>query len=329
VAYVRFDVSNFLGRIDVLETNVMAYYREHPEFYSVTGTNGETSARPFAEVKADAERRLRLERASAAAEEAAATLAFKLVPGRLTTAVPLVQAAAAAGIAVHTTGLFSASATLPGVDAKSFSRIALELDPADASLRFSDAIVGSNAVYVAECLERREKYIPAFDAVSADVMPLAASNAAARVFEERVQKARADIVAALADGKSFRTAAGALGFNVATTAVFAVYGGLPEGAPFADALPGAVASLDKHEVSEATPVAGGVLLAYVADRLPAESATIDLLCAQMQNSMIRYRAGAVFRAWTEDMLTAAAFTDLVATASQDLPPAPIDDFLDL
>ena len=325
VAYVRFDVSDYLDRVMLTDTNVEVYYDEHLSLYSVTATNGETTSKPLAEVREDVEQRLRLELAREKAVDAAETFAIELVPGRDGRATAFDQAAADAGLQVYTSGLFSAYDDIAGLDVPGATRAAFDLDLADPSLKTSDAVAGSNTVAVMSLLERRDAFVPPFADIEARVMPMAVSNAMAEAFTDKVASIRKGIADALADGKSFREAAASFSMNVSTTAVFSVYTELPEGTPYADELPGAVVTLEKGDLSEPVACEDGELLAYVVNRIPAEPATIELLASQMQNTLARYRGGAVFRAWADTMLTQAGFRDNMVPADEGPEPGEGDD----
>jgi hypothetical protein len=329
VAYVRFDVSNYLGRVELTDTNVAAYYDEHLDLYSVTGTNGETTAKPLADVRGDVEQRLRRSLAQEKAVEEAGRFAIELLPGRGTSGVPFDKAAAVAGLQVYTSGLFSASDKVPDIDVPAFTPAAFDLDLSDPSLKYSDVVPGSNTVAVLSLLERNAAFVPSFDTIASTVMPMAVSNATENAFREKVASMRQSVAAALLEGKSFRDAVAGFSLNVSTSAPFAVQVGLPEGAPYADALPGAVAPLDKGELSDPTPCAEGLLIAYVVDRIPAEPAAVELLAAQMQNSLSRYLGGMVYRTWADAMLADAGLNDRLEREEQPDEGPGSDGLLDL
>lgn len=313
VRYVTFDLTPFAEQVDVLETNIVTYYNEHIEDYTSVDTNEESIVTPLEDVQDEIASQLRNDQALENATDAATDFVVKLMPGRYGQAGASMDAAAThAKLAIHTTALFSVDEEIPDLDVnKDFQRAAFDLDGSDPALSFSDAVVQSNAVYVLALKERADAHIPEFDAVKESAFSLARTNALSEAFVTRVGEVREAIITKLDEGQSLAEAAKDFSLNVTTTQPFSVYTGFEdENTPYALDLPSAIANTDIHNLSEPTDVEEGVLLAFVADRKPADAGEVGMLRQQFSNSMNRYRASMAFRSFESSILKEAGYKDL-------------------
>ena len=324
VRYVSFDITNYLADIEILETNVVEYYNDHIEEYSSTDTNGESVAMPLADVEADILDLLKNEAALEKGTADATELAVALAPGRYTEATPFEEATK--GLTVSTTEFFALDEDVPGLNVGSeFRQIAFDLEANDPEMYFSDAIAGEDAAYVIAAGERKASHLPEFEEISAEVTPLALTNALEKAYESRVEAVRSSISEALSDGKSFEDAAAEFKLNVSTTAEFTVYGGLPEGSEYADILPMSVMNLEQGEVSEPVPVGDDRLIVYLSSRTISTAGTMEMLRPQLLTSLDRYRAGAAYQNWRQSMLELSGFEDLTKPVEVDDEEEDLDE----
>ena len=335
VKYVRFEFTNFVGQVSVLDTNVHEYYEDNIESYTTAGTNDEDVVTPLEEVRDDIAAALREQKAADLAMETATRLVVALAPGRYgSQGVSFEKAAAARSLTVHTTRLFSATEEITGLEVgPDFRETAFELEPNDPERYFSDAIRGTNAAFVIASHEQVPAYVPPFEEIEEQVTEEALSDARDKAFANRVSEIRTDLQDALAEEKSFADAATGMGFNVSTTQPFSVYGGLPETSKAPETLGMGVIGLDQNEISEPLETADGRMLAYCAKRISADPGQVRMLIPQLQDAMVQYRSGIIFREWVEFMLKQAGFEDLSRPSAEaeptaedaDAEPAPTDE----
>jgi len=231
-----------------------------------------------------------------------------------------------------TTALFTAAGNVPGLDVGlDFNRAAFALETNDPERAVSDAIVGSNAVYVITLDRRQESYTPEFKDVAGDIMPIVTSNAQHEAFLKRTGSLRETLVDGMTAGKSFMDAAIGTGLNVVTTAPFTVYDSMVSNSfEHADLLVPKLVSLEKGDVSEPAEVPDGALLAAVVDRQPGDFAAVQMLTPELLRTVASYRSGLVFEDWSDYLLGEGKMTDYrtakpgssSSEAEQEEPPAP-------
>ena len=116
-----------------------------------------------------------------------------------------------------------------------------------------------------------------------------------------------------------------MSLNVATTAQFSVYEGLPEGVEYGAILPRAVMQLSSGDLSEPVPVDAGYLIAHVASSEPGDPMSGAMLRPQLASSLKSYRSGMSYIAWMESVLKNADFKDYAAEAMKAAAAEAIDD----
>lgn len=312
VRYVAFPVETGAGTNEITDTDLSAYYDDHIEEYSTTDTNGLTVALPLAEVREDIAGRLARQAALFKTKDAATEFAMTMAPDREGNAPSFTEAAAKAKLEIHTTDLFSASERVKGLDVDfDFNRTAFSLDTNDPERAVSDAIVGSNAVYVITVSSREDAHTPEFKDVSDAVMPIVTSNAQHEAFLKRASSLREGIAAGMTGGKTFMDAAKGMALNVSTTAPFSVYESMTSSNAFKHAeliIPKLVA-LQKGDLSDPVETPEGVLLATVVDRKPGDFAAAQMLTPELLRTIESYRSGIVFEDWTDHLLKAGKLQD--------------------
>ncbi len=324
VRYVVVPVSNYLAKAEVSDEEVEAYYSEHPLDFMrpAASTNEEDTVIPLEEARGEILARLRQEAAQQLARDAATDLVVALAPGRLGEAPTFEEAAAKLGWLVHTSGLFSKEGPLPVEDADtSFAEAAFRLRPTPEEY-FSDALTGSNAVYVLALAERRESHVPPFEAVAEKARARTAKAAETAWRAEQMERLFAAVRDRLASGGTFEDAAKAEGLAVSTTAPFSIYTA-PGELDDRDALL-EIASRNAGELTRPLQATNGLWLAYVAERKPAEPDAAAVVRSQVQAMLARRRVGLLFSEWERGLLDRMGLrAEMPATAeeeSEDLPP---------
>lgn len=331
--YVAFPINGYMTTNDIAEADLESYYNDHVEDYSTTDTNGLTVSLPLADVREDVLASLVRQTALFNAKDAAIDFAMTMMPdGRGNAPTLFEQAAAQSNLTVRTTDLFTANQPVPGIDVDlEFNRAAFDLDTNDVEKSVSDAIVGSNTVYVVSLAQRRDAYIPPFADIAERVMSVVASNAQHEAFLKRVDSLRDQLAAGMRNGEPFRKVAEEMHLNVSTTAPFTVYGNMVSNAfEHADLLMEKLAALPKGEVSVPVEVPEGALLAVITDRQPGDFTTIQMLTPELLRTIESYRSGLVFDDWSDYLLREGNFKEhRAATSADDTPeedvPEPASD----
>jgi len=317
VKYVSFPVSNYLESVEIKDTDVKDYYDEHIEDYSIPGTNDTVEYTPLEDVEDEITDILRYNFATFKAKDAATEFVMTLTPSDREQKAPgFDSVAGASNLVVCTSAFFAINEKVPGllVD-RSFNKTAFDLESDDPYRSFSDAIIGSNAVYVIAANEKAEARMPDFEEVRETVEPLARRASEKKIFLQKIRQTRDSLKKALGSGKTFTRAAEEEHLKVSTTKPFTIYEtGMSETNDikyYEEFLP-RIVSLKKGEISEPVEIKSGALLVYIAERTPGDLMAMETLRPQLVATLDRYRAGILFDDWCNFALTKAGFTNLVA-----------------
>jgi len=311
VKYVPFPITNHLAGITIRESDMKDYYEDYEDEFNAQDTNNPAARLPFEQVTNTIAARLLHHEAEKKAKNVATDFVMRLAD-RLDASLTFDDAASARGLAVYTSGFFSVKSELPGIDAGlDFNRVAFDLDPADRSRSFSDAVVGSNTVYVLSFQDRIEERIPLLAEVRERATALAKRDAEETAFLAKCKDIRRAIRKDMDGGKSFPLAVTAAGCNVVTTEPFSVYGGLTNEAhaAYAEQIVMGVIYMTKGELSDAIPSTNGVLIAHLADRQAGDPAAMLMLKPQMQSVIDRSGVSVLLRDWEDQLLSLAGFED--------------------
>jgi peptidyl-prolyl cis-trans isomerase D len=310
VRYVSYPVSNYAARVKLEEADILDYYDGHQDDYSRSDTNGTSLPIPLAEVQPSIEALLLRQQAATLARDAATEFAVTLTPDRYGRALSFDDAARTAGLTIATSDFFSADGDVPGLGVgPEFNRAAFRLDKSDPEAYFSDALVGTAAVYVVAADQRQESRLPAYEEVSNQVMAVALRQAESNAFEGKVEEIREAAAKALSARRSFAEAMSDWKLSVATTRPFNVYGSSSEGFEHSDVLIPAVMALRKGDLTKSIESTNGPLLAFVSDRRTGEPGEAELLRPQLLATLDRYRARLLFADWREYLLSQARLED--------------------
>ncbi len=311
VRYVSFPVADLLESVEVSEADLDDYYNEHIEDYTSVDTNGTETVQPRDEVLDTIDDLVREQKARFEAKDEATRFVMALAPDRYGQAYEMESAAMDRGLTVMTSEWFTASETVPGLDASlDLTEAAFSLVSNDPERYFSDAIAGRSAVYVIADLDSRPERDPELDEVREQVVAAATLQAAEDAFRASVDATRQTLVDGAADTNlGFIAAAEDLGLMTSTTGVFTVYEGLPDDTPYSARLLGTIIDADEGDVLEPADTPDGMLIAHVATRTPGDPSAAELLRPQFLRTMDQYRAAGIFDDWQDQVMAAASFED--------------------
>lgn len=319
VKYVTFPYASHVPT-NVNEEDVQDYYDRHTEEFTLPSTNLVATPEPLEKVRPVIEASLLAEGSRFAARDAATAFAMELAPDRGGHKADFEALAARHHLGVSTTALFTINEALPLLEVdQEFNRTAFNLIQDDPELSFSDAVAGSNAVYVLAAEQRLESRVPAFDEIAATVTPEAERAARQEAFLAWSQELHEKLTKAVSTNHPFASVAGAMGYQVATTGPFTVFESLNTNLfDNARILVPNIAELDRGELSGVIPAATNAYIAFMADRLPGNPNMVQGLRPQMQNTLQEYHGGLAFREYGDYLLKAANFEDFQPVSTNDV-----------
>ncbi|MEI8120539.1 MAG: peptidylprolyl isomerase [bacterium] len=328
VRYIDIPVADYMTKaVEKVDTNsIEEYYASHNDEFSTTDTNGVKSVTPFETVSAVISNRLIHAAAIQLARDAANDLSDSLVPDLKGNSLSFDAMAAKAKLSVHKTDLFDRESELPGIDAgMAFKAAAFRVRPANDE-RFSDAIAGSNHIYLLTLATNTEAYIPAFDAVRSQVKPLAVSKAILEALDQKAKALHLFFQTGLNNKKSFISLAKEMTLNVHTTAVFSAYSA-PDNLSSPEILSD-ITARNAGELSDVLPGADGLIIAYVVERTPASPDELSSVQNQVMTSTIRRRTRLLFGEWQKSLIAGGKKKDLQTVESSNEKNPVGDDALD-
>ncbi len=324
VAYVEFPISNYLADASVSEDDIQAYYDQHIDDFTTdtnaAATNAASSTnavaetdslyRPLDEVHDEIAATLRHNAAVAAAQDAATDFVVALAPDREGNAPTFEEAAADRGLKVLTLPPFAEKEPLAGISAGlDFNHAAFELSlgPDDY---FSDAVVGTSAVYVIALKERFEPRVPQFDEVAARVRAAAEADALEKALTEKARKLHDDLEKGLAAGKTFAKIVrrhGLIPVNVTNLTAAVGFKDLDEDT--SDTILRAILVRNQGELTDLVPLEDAIAIAYIAERKPGDPARFESLRQNIINALRRDRARLLWQGFEDYLLRQAHFEE--------------------
>ena len=327
VRYIDIPVTDYLTKaLDKVDTNsIEEYYAAHSDEFTTADTNGVKTATPLEQVSAVISNRLIHEAAVQLARDAANDLSDSLVPDpRAGNAATFESVAAKARRPVLKTDLFDMETELSGIDAgAAFNRAAFRLRPA-ADERFSDAIAGSNHVYLLTLTTNTEAYIPEFNAVRDQVKAPAFTKATIEALGKKAKDLHLYFQTGLNNKQTFLGLAKSMTLNVHTTAVFSAYSA-PDELSSPEILDD-ITARNAGELSDVLPGATGLIIAYITERTPASADELSSVQHQVVTSTIRRRTRILFGEWQKSLVSGDKKKDThVVESTTD--STPVDDDL--
>ena len=361
IQYVQIPVDEYLPGVatNITEEDALAYYDEHIEEYTVTNevaaakeeieeaeadTNetesavGDTVAQvtnkvttlSFDLVKTNIITILQRGAARDLAAEAATDFVVSLAPDRDGNSIPFEEAASKSTrkMEVLKAGPFSLQEKVVGTDAPAFNRAAFALRKTPDEF-FSDAIVGSNFVYVIALEEKIPARIPEYKEVADKVMEAATENAITDALAKKAPDVRDAVTKALAKDKTFASALKPFKLKAEKLEDFSATSRDVTNDYF-DVIVSGILTHNEGEVTDVLPTEDGVLVAYVAKRVPGMMEGMDSLKPQIVETIKRQRVRLLYDEWQEYLLKEAGFEEKVVDdviEDEEVPEdnQPVDD----
>ena len=311
VRLVAFPVDDY--RPDTVpDADIQDYYNDNIEAFTPLTTNVFEMPTPIEDVREEITDILKRRRARFDAKDAATEFVVDLVPDRSGNRRSWEEVAAERGLNVTTTRYFAIDQPMTNLlVGPEFNAAAFNLAPDDPERYFSDAIVGSNAVYVIAAHDRQEPRIPEFEEVRDEVFPAALDAARRDAFDDYLTAVRERVVEAVATNIAFEAALEPWNLSPTSFGPFSVIGGLnTNDTPYANVIVPRVVTLYEGEVSEPIPVEEGALLLHVAERMAGSQQDMVALRPQLLGTLQDYRKDVLFQAWGDYLLQVAEFEDL-------------------
>lgn len=325
VRYISVPVSRYLSKaVEKVDTNAIEdYYSAHSDEYMSSDTNGVRTAIPIDQVTQSISNRLLHEAAVQLARDAVNDLSDSLVPDREGKALTFDALAAKVNYAIHNSPLFAREDMVPGIDAGlAFNVAAFRLRPA-ADECFSDAIAGSNHVYLMTLATNTEAYLPEFDTIKDEIRPHATAKATYDALEKKAGELRDFFKAGLTKRQSFADLAAAKAMNVSTTALFTA-SSAPDALSSQDILRD-ITARNAGELSEVLPGPNSLILAYVVERKPAGEEELSTVQQQVAMNVTRRRGRILFGEWQRSLVSGGRKLD--HTPVDEKADQPADDDL--
>jgi len=338
--YVALPLSGFMTNVTATEEEALVYYDDFMDSFVRTnrvrvaeagapeGTNTEAEAAwsnevvqlTFDEVKTNILERMTRERARDKAVEAATELVIQLAPDREGQAPAFEDVMAKAGMEIRTAGPFAENEPVEGVDAGlDFNRAAFALRKTSDEY-FSDAIAGSNTVYVLALTERTESRVPEFEEVAKDALEAARRQAISEAITKKAQAVReVALTAKEAKGLTFSDAAQSFKLEPVHVGPFSLTDGLEETNEYNEALLKTVLQLNQGEVSEPVAAEDAVLVIHVAKRGPGDAAGLEPMRDQIVDSIRRQRGRTLFGEWESYLLRKGQLEDRMQVPDEEEP----------
>ncbi|MCI0538031.1 MAG: peptidyl-prolyl cis-trans isomerase [Verrucomicrobiales bacterium] len=325
ISYVRFDVTNFLSAADQTlakqDTNTLnqqidrVYQQRGPDFYK--GPNGE----PLSPEQAKQRIRDEGRHAEARVEAQKKAIEFMEQLFELKPVGPdnLEKLAAATGYQVAVSQLFSQFEEPPGLDLPDgFARAAFKLT---AEEPFLDApVVTENAVYVVSLKSRHPSAQPPLDQVRERVIADFQKSQARLLAKTAGMELQRKLSAAMAQGKTFETAAAEAGTEVIdlppisqkTPSVAELRGQADLGA-----IKNIAFTLTPAQLSGYNETADGGFVLYLEKRVPVTDAQVREALPEYMKTLRQSRRNEAFSGWLRKEMELARIT----LPGETTPPA--------
>ena len=336
VKYVEIPVQKYIADMTVTnEDDALAYYDEHIDDYRVTNTVSETVTNllaagsnmvatvvtskvvtlDFDTVKTNVLTALTLQAARDRAADVATDFVVALAPDRDGNSPKFEDAAQKAGLEVKKLEPFAFEDEVPGVDAGlMFNHVAFNLTSAPDEY-FSDAVVGSNHVYVIALDEKLPARVPEFDEVADKVMVAARENALAENLSKKANEIREAAIKAVDEGKPFEQALTPYNLQPVAMTNFTAAEASELTNDYIDIVLRGILPRNQGEVTDLLSTEDAVVIAYVAKRVPSTDVTVGAMKQQIEQTVKRQRARILFEDYQDYLLKQAKFVDRAKAAA--------------
>jgi peptidyl-prolyl cis-trans isomerase D len=329
VRYVAIPISNFLAKAEVKDDDVQKFYNDNIEEYALPSTNTTkgvatnsefsteaTKYRPLEEVKPKIVTALK-ERAASELARSNATAFVESLQGSLgASPISFQDAAKKFSLSIETSKPFGEMDDVPGLRVgPEFTHAAFGLSRDEGS-NVSEPVGGRDAWYVMAYQDRLPERVPTFEEVIEKVLTDAKSQAIEDSLVALAKKTRdAMDVAAKADQSVAEAAQKAGGVKLVTTEPFSATGSQEQKIENFEYLLRGVLPHNAGEVTDLIPTRGGILVAYVKSRTPADLSAFEQLRPQVVSQIRRAQVRQLFEGWQEFLLRRDNFEDRLKKAT--------------
>ncbi|MFO7936378.1 MAG: SurA N-terminal domain-containing protein [Kiritimatiellia bacterium] len=297
VRYIEIPASNYMASVSITEDDMLKFYDDNIEEYEHSTTNNTTETIPFAEVRSEIEKKLKIDEALFCAETNLKFTIYGALAGG--ESVSLDSTAKEKGVKIKESPFFSATDKLYWAqNEEDFITTAFELNPDREDTRYG-VVAGTDRVYVMEQLKMSEAHTPDFEAVLDKLRPQALAEARNDAFNDYAGQLNDGISELLEKGKSFTETAKAKAMNVSTSITYSVNTIRDQNFKNNFSIAYGAMKLKKGEISEPIPVsAAEAVLVYVEDRKPGDALSAEMMRAQVRSGIERRRASTdTFSKW--------------------------------
>lgn len=351
VRYVEIPASRFLAESTVTnETDALSYYDEHIAEFMVTNmvTNTVLEGQDNAEEPAVAVVTARVETLSfdlvkpnimelltqrAAMEKAsdfATELVITLTPDREGNAPAFDEVMKSHNLEIKSLPPFSLEDDLPGIQSpEAFRQAAFMLRP-NPEEYVSDAIQGSNVVYVVALVERYESRIPAFEEVKELALRRAKEKAIQQALTKKAEGIRDHAVKTITEGGTFKDAVKPYGLELNHVVDFSLSNENETNTPPSILIRG-ILPRNEGEVTDLLETDEGIIIGCIVARKPGDMSAFSALSPQIRDTIRQQRGRLLFHEWQSYLLKQGNLVDLLAkreASESEESEAPDEDTTD-
>ena len=338
VKYVQIPVQKYLSELTVTnEDDALAYYDEHINDYRVTNAVTETVTNFFAagsntvetvmtnkvetldfdQVKTNIFEAMTRQAAKDRAAEMATDFVVSLAPDRDGNSTKFEDVAAKVNLEVRKLEPFAIEDEIPDIDAGLlFNHTAFNLNMSKDDY-FSDAVIGSNYVYVIALDERIPARVPEFKEVADKAMAAARENALAETLSKKANEIREAAIKAIDKGGTFAQALNPYDLKPVKLKEFTATEASKQTNDYIDVILRGILPRNQGEVTDLLPADNAVVIAYVDKRMPGGSSAFDSLKQQIAETVKRQRARILFEDFQDYLLNQAKFKEQPRAAAVD------------
>jgi len=315
-----FPVADYQPKVEVTDAQIEEYYdlnledfakpREKAEGDTNEFTLAATEYKPLEEVKGEITQALREREAALLAKTAADEFVQALADAGKEGRAKFDAIAAEKGIQLVAPAPFAINEKPEGIEEPStiLNRAAFSLDD-DDDYYYSDAIEGTNFVYVLSLIELQPSRVPEFEEVKSEVENVAREFATVNALSEKAREVRDSAAAGLTAGISFEDTLKAYALSAEKPEPFAL-NTIGENSTIPSSIFREILILNAGEISEPVEDMDGILIAFVKSR-EASAESLESLRPQIQGTLRRQVGSGAFEDYQRYLLKRDRFIDLM------------------
>lgn len=302
VRFVRFDLEPAKQQATVTEEELRLLYERNKNFFR--DEVGQT--KPFEEVRADLEERLRTQKAQQKLWNEAMKLVQEVFPsGDRVQPVAFVEAVAARGLVLQESDFFALNEPVVGVHASAdFNRMAFKLRE---DFRYGDPVLGHDGVYVMEFVARQPRdENPDFARVREKVRERFRRVRAYELTQRHGRETLGKILEAMAQGKDFSAACASQGLPALGLPPFRAAERLTD-VPDEAAVKYTALQLAAGQTSEFVPTAEGGFILHLETRAPPDDGQFEKERENARARLLSQKRQRAFEEWLDRLQRESGF----------------------